>query len=237
MTAAATGGSVLVVDSDDQMRHLLRTLYELSDWNVLEASTGQDALRILHDHHPDVVVLDVGTGASDGGETLSRIREMTGIPVLVLTGQTGETDTVRGLRAGVDDHVTKPFAPRELLARTETMLRRGRPERVDEPDEQYHDAAIAMDFRRRLVSIHGSEVSLTPLEFRLLSVFLGNPNHVLSAGQLRELAWGHPVGTTGQVKVYVGYLRRKLGVAAGQIETARGFGYRFRPAAAPVPVT
>jgi DNA-binding response OmpR family regulator len=161
---------------------------------------------------------------------LARIREMSETPVLMLSGQAGEMEKVRALRAGADDYVTKPFGRQELVARTEAVTRRAGTEASAKQDEHYQDALIGVNFRTRGVTVEGEEVSLTPLEFRLLGAFVRHPNHVLSAQQLLHLVWDNNFGTRDQVKVYVGYLRRKLGRAADRLETVRGFGYRYRPA-------
>ena len=147
-----------------------------------------------------------------------------------ITARAEEPDKVRGLRAGADDYVTKPFGRQELLARVEAHLRRGR-DRQEAP-QHYGDAFVEVDFAQRAVRADGEDVSLTPLEFRLLTAFVRNPNQVLSHDQLVELAWGGAGSAErDQVKLYVGYLRRKLGASPGAespIETVRGFGYRYR---------
>jgi DNA-binding response OmpR family regulator len=150
--------------------------------------------------------------------------------VIMLTARADELEKVRGLRAGADDYVTKPFGRQELLARVEGHLRRGRDQR--EAPQQYGDAFVEVDFAQRAVRAGGEEISLTPLEFRLLTAFVRHPNQLLSHDQLVELAWGGAGSAErDQVKLYVGYLRRKLGEAEGgesPIETVRGFGYRYR---------
>jgi DNA-binding response OmpR family regulator len=226
MTGAHT---VLVVDDDDQVRNMVRTLFERSGWAVLDAIDGYAALRVLYERRPDVVVLDLGMKGLDGWTTLQRLRELTDVPVLMLTASSGELDKVRALRGGADDYVTKPFGGQELVARTEALVRRARKGSGSERIEHYDDGLVAMNFATRLVTVDHQEVSMTPLEYRLLAGFTRHPNHVLSARQLLELAWEGGVGTRDQVKIYVGYLRRKLGPAGQNIETVRGFGYRYRP--------
>jgi DNA-binding response OmpR family regulator len=221
--------SVLVVDDDDQVRGALRTLFERDGWVVMDAVSGQHALRVLFERRPDVLVLDVGMAGLDGWETLRRVRELSDLPVLMLTGSSGELDKVRALRAGADDYVTKPFGRQELIARTEALVRRSALGSTTTRVEHYDDGLVAMNFATRLVTVAGEEVSLSPLEYRILAAFVRHPNHVLSASQLLELAWESGVGTRDQVKIYVGYVRRKLGEAGDCIETARGFGYRYRP--------
>ena len=149
----------------------------------------------------------------------------------MLTARGQELERVRGLQAGADDYVTKPFGRQELLARVQALLRRSGA-RASQTDT-YADGIVTIDFAQRAVSYSGRDVSLTPLEFKLLSVFVRHPRQVLSRDQLLELVWGDSFGVSGdQVKLYVGYLRRKLDPAAPDsvpIETVRGFGYRYRP--------
>jgi DNA-binding response OmpR family regulator len=222
---------VLVVDDDNDIRGLVRELLERSGYDVLEAPDGNEGLRVFYAEQPDLVILDVSMPGLDGWGVLERIRELSDVPVVMLTARAEELDKVRGLRAGADDYVTKPFGRQELLARVDAALRRTR---RDQPEaERYADGFVTIDFPQRAVTAGGREVALTPLEFRLLTAFVRNPNQVLSHDQLLELAWGDSgAAERDQVKLYVGYLRRKLSSADGgdsPIETMRGFGYRYRP--------
>jgi DNA-binding response OmpR family regulator len=218
---------ILVVDDDDDIRGLLRELLVRAGYDVVEAADGLAGLRSLYASPPSLVILDVAMPAMDGWETLARIRDLTDVPVLMLTARASELDKVRGLKAGADDYVTKPFGRQELLARTAALLRRAG--RTDEAVEAYADAVLAIDVLRREVRVAGREIALTPLEFRLLSELARHPNAVLSHEQLLALVWGDERAVSrDQVKLYVGYLRRKLGPEAGLIETVRGFGYRYR---------
>jgi DNA-binding response OmpR family regulator len=171
----------------------------------------------------------------DGWQTLERIRDLSDVPVLMLTARAEELERVRGLKAGADDYVAKPFGRQELLARVEALLRRSAGRRAEEA-ERYEDDRLSIDFARRAVTVGGREVALTPLEFKLLSTLVRHPNQVLSRDQLLELVWGSVYGVSGdQVKLYVGYLRRKLepeDPERAPIETVRGFGYRYRPTGA-----
>jgi DNA-binding response OmpR family regulator len=149
---------------------------------------------------------------------------------VMLTARAGELEKVRGLTHGADDYVTKPFGRQELLARVQAVLRRaGGPAKGA---ETYVDDALRIDFAERSVTVGEREVSLTPLEFKLLATFVRHPNQVLSRRQLLELVWGDSYGVSGdQVKVYIGYLRRKLSPDAPEeapVETVRGFGYRYK---------
>jgi DNA-binding response OmpR family regulator len=221
---------ILVVDDDQDIRQLLRALLERAGYVVDEAEDGRAALRILFTTPPALVILDVTMPDMDGYETLDRIRDLSEVPVLMLTARTQELEKVRGLSAGADDYVAKPFGRQELLARVQALLRRsgGKSEVV----ETYADDFVQVDYGQRRIVVENRDVQLTPLEFKLLAAFVQNPNLVLSRDQLLELVWGDPYGVSGdQVKLYVGYLRKKLVPDAPEtapIETVRGFGYRYR---------
>jgi len=226
------------VEDEGDVRRLVRVLLERAGHTVVEAANGLEAISLLEADAPDLVVLDVAMPELDGWQTLERIRDLSDVPVLILTARAGELDKVRGLRGGADDYVTKPFGRQELLARVEALLRRtsGPPE----VRSAYEDGALRIDYVSREVTVGDGEqrrpVQLTPLEFKLLSAFVRHPNETLSRTRLLELVWGDVEGFGGdQVKLYVGYLRRKLGWGpsdGGPLETIRGFGYRYRPPAA-----
>ena len=221
---------VLVVDDDADIRLLLRELLERAGYLVEEAENGKIALRNLFSNAPALVILDVSMPEMDGYQTLERIRDLSDVPVLMLTARTQELEKVRGLTAGADDYVAKPFGRQELLARVQALLRRtgGKSEVI----EAYADDFVQIDYAQRQVTVQGNPVQLTPLEFKLLAAFVQNPNQVLSRDQLLEIVWGDPYGVSGdQVKLYVGYLRRKLVPDApdsAPIQTVRGFGSRYR---------
>ena len=220
--------TILVCDDEPDIRELLRELLGRTGYEVLEAADGQEALRTLYGSSPDLVLLDVSMPNLDGWATLERIRDVSDVPVIMLTARTEELERVRGLKGGADDYVTKPFGRQELLARVEALLRRTTTRKPTR--EHYEDSFVTVDYANREVTIDGRQVRLTPLEFRLLTAFVENANQVLSREQLLELVWGDRRGVLAeQVKIYVGYLRRKLGIGEqGPIETVRGFGYRYR---------
>ena len=223
---------VLVIDDDADVRGLVAELLGRAGLSVEQAEDGRSGLRALHKTPPDLVVLDVSMPDLDGWQTLERIRDLSEVPILMLTARGDELDRVRGLQAGADDYVIKPFGRQELLARVQALLRRAGREAAEQR-EHYVDDRLTIDFAQRAVSFEGEAVSLTPLEFRLLAAFVRHPRQVLSREQLLELVWGDSYGVSGdQVKLYVGYLRRKLAPedpAGAPIETVRGFGYRYRP--------
>jgi DNA-binding response OmpR family regulator len=225
-----TAGRVLVVEDDEDVRALVRTVLERAGMNVIEAADGREGLRKFYEMKPRLVVLDVRMPELDGWEVLKRIRELSQVPVLMLTVDASELDKVRGLRQGADDYVTKPFGHQELIARIEAILRRAGESGSE--GEVHSDDLLEIDFPQRRVTVLGQEVDLTPTEFKLLAVLARHPNQVLSSDQLLEMVWGDSFERSrDQVKLYVGYLRRKLRDAAGvnPIETVRGFGYRYQP--------
>jgi DNA-binding response OmpR family regulator len=231
--ATAPVRRVLVVDDDDDIRLLLQQLLSGAGYDVQTAQDGRAALRAFHASPSDIVILDLSMPELDGFETLDRLRDLSDVPVILLTARSGEIDKVRGFRAGADDYVVKPFGRQELLARIEALLRRA-PEATHL--EHYDDGAISIDYANRLVMSRGLPVRLTPLEFRLVDAFARHPGQVLSAEQLIEHCWGHEAGVSrDQVKLYVSYVRKKLGQDGDgwqPIETVRGFGYRYVPPAA-----
>jgi DNA-binding response OmpR family regulator len=223
---------VLVIDDDDDIRSLVVTLLERAGITVHDAPNGRDGLREFHSWRPDLVVLDVSMPELDGWNVLDRIRDMSAVPVLMLTARGDELERVRGLQAGADDYVVKPFGKQELVARVQALLRRAAQGAPQEEQESYADSYLSIDWGQRRVTVGDRDVQLTPLEFRLLSTFVRNPKLVLSREQLLDLVWGDAYGVGGdQVKLYIGYLRRKLeptGAERAPIETVRGFGYRYR---------
>ena len=221
---------ILVVDDDADIRGLVRELLERRGFAVTEAADGKQALQEMYAGRPDLVLLDVSMPGLDGWTTLERIRELSDVPVVMLTARSEELEKTRGLRAGADDYVTKPFGRQELLARIEGLLRRAGSREAAE--ETYSDAFVSIDFAQRAITAGDRPVDLTPLEFKLLTTFVRHPNQVLSHEQLLELVWGDLDASREQVKLYVGYLRRKLSPEApdqAPIETRRGFGYAYRP--------
>ena len=228
---------VLVVDDDETIRAVVRRLVEVAGGSVAEAETGEAGLRAMYAERPDIVVLDIDLPGLDGWQVLERIRQLTDVPVLMLSAHDDELEKVRALRAGADDYVTKPFGPQELLARVQAHIRRaaGAHSRDAAAMQPYRDAAIGLDFAHAEATVHERPLALTPRELRLLAAFVRHAGRTLSPEQLLDLAWDDPAGDPRRVKVYVGYLRAKLaeaGLDPPPIETVRGFGYRYRPPAA-----
>ncbi len=222
--------TILLIDDSETQRVVLTDRLQRLGYVVTSAADGRAGLRELYNRRPDIVLLDVLMPELDGWGTLERIREISDVPVIMLTSQDTEIDRVRGLRGGADDYVGKPFSPAELAARVEAVLRRtGEREKVR---DRFDDGVVMIDFGTRDVTIRGNAVHLTPLEFRLLAALTEHAGQVLSRDQLLDLVWGSTYDVTDdQVKTYIGYLRRKIGddaVDSQLIETVRGFGYRYR---------
>ena len=221
-----------MIEDDSAVQQLIDTVLRRHGFSVLLAGTGRAGLRQVHEHRPGVVVLDVGLPDLDGWQVLERIRDISEVPVLMLTGYAEEPDKVRGLRAGADDYLTKPFGLDEFTARLEALLRRGS-WAAGEAADMFIDGDLCVDFGRRTVTLGGELVAVTPIEFKLLAALVRHPGQVLSAEQLIEHCWGHEAGVSrDQVKLYVSYVRKKLGQNNDgwqPIETVRGFGYRYVP--------
>jgi DNA-binding response OmpR family regulator len=232
----AVPATILIIEDDADIRLLLETLLTRAGHRVVTAENGSNGLRLLFQNRPDAMVLDLGLPDIDGFEVLARVREVSDVPLLVLTARGLEADKVRGLHAGADDYLTKPFGNQELTARVGALLRR-RPAAPDTGDSAElaatttDDGTVKIDHATRLVTVSGREVQLTPIEFRLVNTFTRHPGQVLSATQLLEQVWGDPTGVApDRVKFAVLRLRRQLGwTGDGPIEAVRGFGYRYRP--------
>ena len=228
MVARSKGSKVLVVEDEPDVRALLRELLERAGYAVHEAENGRAALRMLYDEAPDLVVLDVVMPELDGWSTLQRIRDLTDVPVLMLSVRRTEIDKIRALRAGADDYLTKPFGGQELVARAEALLRRARRQNGAAP-QRYGDTDLTIDFVARSVHVGERTVVLTPREYSLLVTLVTDAGRALSHGDLLERVWGTVRGfSPATVRLYVNYLRRKLGEGGNRIETVHGFGYRYR---------
>jgi DNA-binding response OmpR family regulator len=197
---------------------------------LVNARTGRAGLKAFYAERPDVVMLDLDLRDADGFEVLARLRELSDVPVLAFAvAESSGEERARALRAGADDCVTNPLSRTETAARIEALLRRSRADA--QPAAVLDDDFLHIDRLRHRVEVLGVEVALTPTEFRMLSTFAEHPGHVLGHSQLLELVWGDGLRERDEVKLYVSYLRRKLGKAAevDPIETVRGVGYRYRP--------
>jgi two-component system response regulator RegX3 len=217
------GGAVLLVEDEESIGTLLRTYLGRDGYRVVWVRSGEEALVELTRHPIRIVVLDVALPGLDGLEVCRRIRARSSVPIVMLTARDEEPDRVAGLEVGADDYVTKPFSPRELVARIKAILRRAEPKTVDTVLQL---ADVIVDLEGREAMVEGREVVLTAKEFDLLAYFLECPGIVLSRDRLLDRVWGvsYPGGTR-TVDVHVGQLRRKLG-RPQLIRTVRGAGYK-----------
>ena len=224
--------NILIVDDEKSIRNLVRSYLEADGYRVLEAEDGEEAIRLVRDQTPDLVVLDVGMPVLDGVEALREIRTFSDVYVVMLTARAEEVDKLIGLSVGADDYLTKPFSPRELVARIKAVLRRQRGSAAG-ADEELVFADLAVSKARREVTVTGQPVELTTLEFDLLAALASQPGRVFSRRQLIEAIWGWDYyGDERVVDVHIRKLRNALGDNAAEpriIGTVRGVGYKFIP--------
>jgi two-component system KDP operon response regulator KdpE len=218
---------VLVVDDEQQILRALRVILREAGFETLPASTGEEALDIAALQHPDAGIIDLLLPDMDGVELCRRLREWTDIPLVVLSAVGDEDAKVRALAAGADDYVTKPFGPRELVARLQANLRRTAPG----PEEaQLRVDGLEVDLARRTVHVDGKEVHLTPTEFDLLRQLVRNRGRLMTHRDLLLSVWGPGYGDDTQVlRAHIANLRRKIEPPRGRryIRTDPGVGYRF----------
>jgi DNA-binding response OmpR family regulator len=225
------GRRILVVDDEERMVRFIRLNLEHDGFRVTEAFNGTQAIDKVRSSLPDLVLLDVMMPDIDGFEVLKIIREVSTVPVIMLTAKGEEDDRVRGLELGADDYITKPFSPRELVSRARAVLRRteitsGTVHGLIEVDDR-----LKLDFDRREVWVDGKLVKLRPTEYRLLYHLVKNAGWVLSHDQLLTKVWGYEYRDEPHyVRLYINYLRKKLEEDPSNpkyILTERGVGYRF----------
>jgi two-component system KDP operon response regulator KdpE len=222
---------VLIVDDEPDVRALVRSALSFArqDLTAVEAADGDQALAMIHSERPDLVVLDLALPKRDGFAVLEQVREKTDLPIIVLTARGLEEDKIKGLRLGADDYLTKPFSPRELVARIESVLRRSAPRPLRSGTLETHELAIDLTARR--VRRAGKDIHFTPTEFNLLAELATHPGEALTHDTLLTRVWGPEYRyETQYLKVYVGRLRDKIEPAPDEptlIQTVRGVGYRF----------
>jgi DNA-binding response OmpR family regulator len=225
------GRTVLVVDDDPQLLALLERMLAQMGARAVLAEDGHAGLRLFHQHRPDLVILDIMMPDLDGHEVCRRLRELSDVPVLMLTAVNAPRDVTRSLSEGADDYVTKPFHGEVLLARLRALLRRAARPFPGETRLAYDDGYVAIDLDRRRVRVRGASVRLTPTEYELLRYLCEHSGRVLTYAQILSHVWGAEcVHSTQYVHVYVHRLRDKLGEDPANrryIVTEPGVGYRF----------
>ncbi len=222
---------ILVVDDEPRMIRFIRMNLELEGYRVIEASNGIEALDQVRKHVPELVVMDVMMPKMDGFETLRLLREISTVPVILLTVKGDEEDRIHGLELGADDYVTKPFSPRELVSRVNAVLRRASwPSPTPRAILQIDDR-LAVDFNRHQVIVDGTRVDLRPTEYRLLNHLIQNAGWVVPHETLLAKVWGYEYrDETHYLRLYINYLRKKIEKDPSNpqyILTERGVGYRF----------
>lgn len=222
---------VLVVDDEPQIRRALRTNLAARGYEVDLAATGEEALAHAADHHPDLVIVDLGLPGIDGIAVVEGLRGWSNVPIIVLSVRDAEADKIAALDAGADDYVTKPFSMGELLARLRAATRRGAPGPDEEP--VVTTDAFEVDLAAKRATRHGEEVHLTPTEWQLLEVLVRSPGRLISQRHLLQTVWGPQYEReTNYLRVYLAQLRRKLEDDPSRprhLITEPGMGYRFEP--------
>ncbi len=230
-TAQEEKATILLVDDDRTLCNLLSMRLTNAGYKVLVASDGLEGLKQFFEAKPSLVILDIMMPKLDGWEVCRRIREVSSVPVLMLTAKGQERDELQGLSLGADDYLSKPFSYQKLLARLEAALRRSQPPNMASQETLYRDGAITIDHWRRTVHVRGKQVDLRPLEYRLLVCFTRNAEKVLTHQELLEQVWGPNYDSPGVVKLYVSYLRRKIELDPENpklILSMWGVGYRYQ---------
>lgn len=223
-------GTVIVIDDEKDLLELVRYNLEKEGYTVVGALDGKSGLEVVKQQQPALVLLDLMLPDMDGLEVCRRLRgesRTAAIPIIMLTAKAAEADRVVGLEFGADDYITKPFSPRELVARVKAVLRRAGGQQ--EPKDVLRRGALVIDSARHEVTCQGDAVSLTATEFRILRFLAESPGRVYSRDEIIDGGLGRDVAVLDRtVDVHVLAIRRKLGRCAGYIETLRGVGYRFK---------
>jgi DNA-binding response OmpR family regulator len=221
--------TILVVEDEASIASFVSLYLKNAGYAVRTAATGAEAMRHVGAETPDLIVLDLMLPDADGIEICRRVRQRWDVPILMLTARDEDVDKIIGLEVGADDYMTKPFNPRELVARVKSILRRTTPDRRERESEVLRHGDLVVDAGRREVRVGDQEVQLAPKEFDLLWELLDHKGLVLTRDQLLERVWGYTfAGDTRTVDVHVRQLRRKLGDAS-PIVTVWGVGYKVGP--------
>ncbi|OXM52015.1 response regulator transcription factor [Amycolatopsis alba] len=225
-------GRVLVVDDDETVRDVVRRYLEVAGFEVDVAGDGTEGLRLFSETGPDLVVLDVMMPGLNGLEVCRRLRQVSQVPVVMLTALGEEENRIAGLQLGADDYVTKPFSPKELALRVASVLRRARMPRTEPAARRITDGNLTLQMTARQATLGGAELPLTSREFDLLAFFLTHPGVAFSRADLLEKVWGWDFGDQSTVTVHVRRLREKIErnpAKPVRVATVWGVGYRYDP--------
>ena len=222
--------NILLVDDDQHIRTIIKEYAMAENWQFSEAADGELALKALEDSDFSLVVLDVMMPHLDGWATLKQIRKTSRVPVILLTARNEEYDRLLGFELGVDDYVSKPFSPRELIARMKALLNRSGA--MGQAAQTFDYEELHLDLTAHQLTIHGEAIPLTPKEYDLLAFFSSRPNQVFTRDQLLSQIWGYDYfGDARTVDTQIRGLREKLGEYRALVATVWGTGYRFEPGA------
>ena len=231
MTSVLENKTILVVDDEPRLVGFVRMNLELEGCRVVEASNGLEALDKVREVIPDMLLLDVMMPEIDGFEALKMIREVSNVPVIILTVKNEEEDLIKGLELGADDYLTKPFSPRELISRMKAVLRRVQMDSHESTSLLVIDDDLSIDFQRHEVLSRGEHVKLRPTEYRLLYHLVNNAGWVMTHEMLLSKVWGYEYREDSHLlRLYITYLRKKIEPNPSSpkyILTERGVGYRF----------
>ena len=229
------GKKILIIDDDPALVRLVEQVLTQKGYDVLKAGSGQEGLRLLFTQRPDLVLLDVVLPGMDGWETCNRIRDISDIPIIMLTGkQKAEEDIVRGLDCGADEYLLKPVGNKELVARVQAALRRAELHLSSDAKREttYSDGFLTVDIAERKVVVNGERVKLTPREFRLFALLVENAGRILTHKQILEKVWGWEyTDDIDYVRIYISHLRQKIEpdlTVPKYIITELGVGYYFQ---------
>lgn len=219
--------TILVVDDEQNIRELAQLYLEKEGFGVITAVDGNQALQLVKQNDPTLIVLDLMLPEVDGWEVCRRVRLDSNVPILMLTARDDDIDKIVGLEMGADDYLTKPFNPRELVARVKAILRRVKP--ADQGDAGARKLGnLVVDPTSREVTVNGKRIAIRTKEFDLLLTMMDHVNIVLSRDQLLDLVWGYEFyGQTRTVDVHIAHIREKIGGSGVSIETVWGMGYKL----------
>ena len=223
-----TNQRILVVDDEAPIRRYLRAALSAQGFSVYESASGEETLQAVLSHRPDIIILDLGLPDIDGIEVTRRLREWSQIPIIILSVREAEQDKIAALDAGADDYLTKPFGTGELLARMRVALRK-QSSAANEP--VFESNGLSVDFARRLVTVNGQEVQLTPTEYDLLKILVTHAGKVITHRQLLRQVWGEGYDDMHILRVNVSNLRGKIEPDPSRptyIHTEPGVGYRLK---------
>lgn len=220
--------TILVIDDSADVRALLSVALKEAGYKVVEADSGPAGIEAYHGHRPDLTLLDIGLGSMDGLEVCRQLRAVSSSPIIFLTSRTDEVDQLVGFAAGGDDYVTKPFSPRVVLARVNSLLRRNSRD-DNEVQTFFHAGPVTVDTATRVATLNDEPIELTRTEFDLLSILMEHPDRVVTRATLLERVWGEWFGDTHVVEVHMSRLRNKFKKAGGPPVGAvvRGVGYKL----------